>query len=66
MDTDETREAAACERYVSNGQHYVAWAGRGLSARFGDDNESQNLTPPSLSLRLPDTHGSATSGHFAV
>ena len=44
--TDETREATACERYVSNGQHYVAWAGRGLSARFEDDNESQNLTPP--------------------
>ena len=39
VDTDETREAAACERYVSNGQHYVAWAGRGLSARFEDDNE---------------------------
>ena len=51
MDTDETREAAAGGRYVSNGQHCVAWAGRDLSARFGDDNESQNLTSP---LSHPD------------
>ena len=35
VDTDETREAAACERYVSNGQHYVAWAGRGRWPRPG-------------------------------
>ena len=50
VDTDETRETAVCGRYVSNGRHCAAWAGRNLSARFGDDNESQNLTPPSPTL----------------
>ena len=45
VDTDETREAAACERHVSNWQHYVAWTGRGLSVRFGNDSEPNPLSP---------------------
>ena len=40
VDTDETRETAVCGRYVSNGRHCAAWAGRNLSALFGGDNES--------------------------
>ena len=44
VDTDETHEAAACERYVSNGQHYIAWAGR---QRILDSNfPSPTLAPP--------------------
>ena len=43
VDTDETREAAACERYVSNGQHYVAWAGR------------QRISEPNPPLSHPDS-----------
>ena len=46
VDTDETREAAACERYVSNWQHYVAWAGR---QRISEPN------PPSPTLIPPDS-----------
>ena len=52
MDTDETREAAAGERYVSNGQHCVACEGdeltdcRRAGIRFAAADRSTDTLPP--------------------
>ena len=52
MDTDETREAAACERYVSNGQHCVACEEdelpdcRRAGIRFAAADRSTDTLPP--------------------
>ena len=52
MDTDETREAAAGGRYVSNGQHCVACEGdelpdcRRAGIRFAAADRSTDTLPP--------------------